>query len=65
MRYYGSLKVFKSVHLTVLLRQLNDDALHFCVRLKAVLAQLATDSRLFEAAERRLSLQNVIRVDPD
>ena len=51
-------------NLTVFLWNLNNDALNFGVRLKTVLAEFATDARLFETSERRLSLEHVVSVNP-
>ena len=50
--------------LTILLRQFNDDALHFGVSLQSILAQFTADTRLLESAERSLRLQHVVAIDP-
>ena len=63
--HLAALRILARHRLAVLLRHLDDDALDFGVGLQAVLAQFAAQTRLFEAAERRLGLQNVVTVDPD
>lgn len=58
-------KTFFGNFLGILLRDASDDALDFGVVLQAVLAVLAAMSRHLVTAERRLSAQDVVSVDPD
>lgn len=57
--------IFQRKRLAVLLGHLDDDAFDFRVGLEAIFAQLAADTRHFEASERRLRFQNVVTIDPD
>ena len=50
--------------LTVLLGDVDNNALDLSVSLQTIFAEFTTDSRLFEASERRLCLEDVVTVDP-